>query len=73
MKVKELIMMLAKYNQEADVNITVHNRFENFTISYIGDGEGMTESNCKGVSFYVDRLNGNDAPIWDPRTIRHES
>jgi len=54
-KVRELINQLGDYNQDAEVDIIVHNRKENFSLSF-GSGEGCTKKNCSSVSFYIDRL-----------------
>jgi hypothetical protein len=60
MKVKELIKKLLDYNLDADVSVIVHHTKEEFSIVWGGDDEGETKEECESVSFYVDRLCGNE-------------
>jgi hypothetical protein len=59
MKLKDLMAQLQKYNQEAEVSVIAHNQCEDFSL-VCGNSEGVTEATCENVSFYVDRLNGDD-------------
>lgn len=56
----ELIKELKRYNKDAKVNIIVHNKAEDFTITF-GYSDGVTPRTCAEISFYVDRLCKNDA------------
>jgi hypothetical protein len=60
MKIRELIKQLETYNQEAKVDVIAHNQRCDFTITYGGDGEGVTKNNTTSVSVYVDSLNNNE-------------
>jgi hypothetical protein len=53
MKVKELIVILEKYNKEADVNIIVNGYPMPFEIC-IGSSEGCTPKTCDCVDFMID-------------------
>ena len=59
MTIKELITKLKDYNLHANVEIIVHNRVVDFSITY-GDNEGVTKGNCSTVGFYVDELCGSE-------------
>jgi hypothetical protein len=56
MKLKDLIVQLQQYNQEADVSVIAHNQREDFSLAF----EGVSKEACKNVSFYVDRLNDEE-------------
>ena len=62
MDIETLIVKLGKFNPKAKVNVIVHNRVEDFTITWGGGSEGETKEDCKEVSFYVDRLCQSEAP-----------
>jgi len=55
MKVKELIAKLEEYNQEANIEVSAHNKGYAFTIAY-GSNEGVTMKTADIVSIYVDEL-----------------
>ena len=59
MELGELIDKLKGYNPKAKVDVIVHNRSENFTITY-GGWDSVTKEIAPEVSFYVDRLCGNE-------------
>ena len=59
MTVIELIAKLSTYNPHAKVNVIVHCRMEDFTLTS-GSSEGVTEENCEDVGIYVDRLCTNE-------------
>jgi hypothetical protein len=59
MKVKELVIKLSKYNQDAEFNIIVFNRVEEFTITFSGK-DGCNKNNCNEVSLYLDDLCGQE-------------
>ena len=71
-KLRELMEQLREHNQEAEVSVIVGNRHEDFSLTF-GDSEGTTKANCKTVSFYVDKLNGNDRPNEEERRSCTES
>lgn len=52
MKVKELIEKLNEYNQNANVEICVNGRPQEFEICY-GGSEGCTKSSCDEVVFMI--------------------
>ena len=60
MNVIELIGELSKFNPYAKVNVIVHCRMEDFTLT-CGSSEGVTEKDCEDVGIYVDRLCVNDS------------
>lgn len=62
MKVKELIKELNKFNGEADIDIIVHCKKEDFSIVWDNGGDSITQDkeNVISVGLYVDRLCGND-------------
>jgi hypothetical protein len=55
MKVKELRKKLKEYNQDADVDVIVYNRQQNFSLCF-GGCDGGTKLTADSVSFYVDEL-----------------
>jgi hypothetical protein len=59
MKVKELIKILKKINQEADVDVVAHYKSYDFTIC-CGGSDGCTDKTCDTLSFYVDELCKNE-------------
>ena len=59
MKLRDLLEQLHQYNQEADVAVIVHNKREEFSVSF-GSSDGCTKETCDNVGFYVDYLNGHD-------------
>ena len=62
LRVKDVIKRLRNFNPEAEVGVIVHNKVEDFTISWGGDmdREGTSKSQTTGVHFYVDRLCQNE-------------
>lgn len=52
MKVKELIKKLEEYNQNANIEICVNGRPQEFEICY-GGSEGCTKSSCDEVVFMI--------------------
>ena len=56
MKVQEARDKLKDFNPDAEMGVIVHNKMEQFTLTWGGGGEGETKSNCKEVNFYIDRL-----------------
>jgi len=58
-KLRELMEQLREYNQEAEVSAVVANQRVDFSLTF-GNSEGTTKANCKTVSLYIDKLNGND-------------
>ena len=76
MRVKELIEKLQKYNQDAEINVVVHNKKEKFSLTWSGS-EGTTKEKATSVSFYVDRLcdnetQGKEAIITEVDRLRKE-
>lgn len=59
MKLRDLMVQLQQYNQEADIAVIVHNKREEFSICF-GNSEGITKETCENVGFYVDELNGHE-------------
>ncbi len=59
MKIKDLILKLSEYNQEANLSTIVHNLKYPFTLSF-GGAEGGTKLDTDEVHFYVDELCTND-------------
>ncbi len=57
--VKELIEQLMDFNPQAFVSVVVFNHTEDFSIAW-GNSEGTTKKTAEQVSFYVDRLCGNE-------------
>ena len=55
MKVRELIEKLQEMNPEAPVLVIVHNRAEQFSLTW-GGGECCPKERASDVGFYVDRL-----------------
>lgn len=55
MKNIELIRKLLEYNMDAEVDVVVHCKKYDFSISY-GGPEGETKEETKKISFYVDEL-----------------
>lgn len=60
MKVKELMLKLLEFNQEADVNVVVNNKEERFSIAW-GNSEGVQKHSAEVVSLYVDRMCKNES------------
>ena len=62
MTVEQLINKLHGFNPDAEVKVIAHCKVEDFTLVWGGEdeGEGGTKLNTSQVSFYVDRLCGND-------------
>jgi hypothetical protein len=65
-KLKDLIEQLRQYNQEAEVSVIAHNQREDFSLVF-GSSEGVTKETCENVSFYVDKLNGDDEEYEEER------
>lgn len=55
MQVKELIIKLLDYNNEAKIDVVANNKSNEFSIAF-GTDEGCTKKNCDIVSFYVESL-----------------
>lgn len=60
MILKELLDELKDFNLNAKVGVITCNRREDFSITWNGDGEGVTKNDCKEVHFYVDKLCRNE-------------
>ncbi len=59
MKVEQLIELLSEYNLDAHVNIIVHSKPHNFTLTY-GVSDGCTKANCTNVNLFIEKLNINE-------------
>ena len=55
MKVKDLIVKLAEYNQDADFEVIAMNKAQLFTFVF-GDSEGVKKEDCETVGLYLDDL-----------------
>lgn len=75
MKVKELLERLSSFNSEAELKVIVHNKVEDFSLTWGGglDGEGTPKEKTSEVSFYVDRLCQNETiePPWSMEKLEH--
>lgn len=62
MKVKELILALEEYNQEADIEAAVNNKGYQFSLVFAGD-DGCVMDNCDSVMIYIDNLNNAESRV----------
>lgn len=60
MKVKELISKLKELNPNAETSVIVHNKDEQYSLTWGGGCEGTTKKKSPEVNFYVDRLNQSE-------------
>jgi len=65
MKVRDVIKQLLDHNLDAEIGVIVHNKKEEFTLSF-GGGDGATKESAGEVSFYVDSLNNQEAAKTPP-------